>query len=386
MRILHTADWHLGKTLEGRSRHREQEQFISELYDIVVDEQIDVILIAGDVYDTVNPPAVSEQLFYDSLSKLADYGKRKIVVISGNHDNPERLIAASPIAERHGITLVGTPTFHPIQLFIENTGEELYIGALPYPSESRLRALLTEAQEEEALQVAYEQRVQSILTKLCSSFTPSSVNVVMSHLFVAGGSESDSERPIQVGGAYTISPALFPSSAQYVALGHLHRPQNMYHQNTPVRYAGSPLAYSFSEAGQAKSVTIIDAKPGQAVDVKEVYLQSGKPLVRWKATSMQELYSWLDKKRDANSWVDIEVDVTDVISMESIQHIRRAHDGIIHIRPQFQLDQQAREHTHTQNLAIDEQFVRFYERQTGGAKPDEELIDLFFELVTDDEE
>src|SRR5690625_4022642 len=101
MRILHTADWHLGKTLEGRRRHAEQEQFVDELVETVHDAKIDVILIAGDVYDTVNPPAASEQLFYDALSRLSDFGKRHVVVISGNHDSPERLSAVAPLAKHH---------------------------------------------------------------------------------------------------------------------------------------------------------------------------------------------------------------------------------------------------------------------------------------------
>src|SRR5690606_27494149 len=125
MRILHTADWHFGKTLEGRSRHAEQEQFVDELCEIAQSENIDVILIAGDVYDTVNPPAASEQLFYDSLARLADYGKRKVIVISGNHDNPERLAAATPIAIKHGITLIGTPIMQAVTAYVEKTGEIL---------------------------------------------------------------------------------------------------------------------------------------------------------------------------------------------------------------------------------------------------------------------
>ncbi len=109
MRILHTSDWHLGRTLEGRSRLEEQVMFIDELCGIVEAEAVDLVLIAGDVFDTVNPPAAAEELFYDALNRLADGGKRGIVVIAGNHDNPERLCAASPLAERNGIILYGLP-------------------------------------------------------------------------------------------------------------------------------------------------------------------------------------------------------------------------------------------------------------------------------------
>lgn len=386
MRILHTADWHLGKTLEGRSRHAEQEQFLDELYEIVYSENIEVILIAGDIYDTVNPPAASEQLFYDALSRLADFGKRQVVVISGNHDSPERLAAASPIAVKHGITLIGTPVMQAVKLSIPQTGELLQVAALPYPSEARIKELFTKSQDEHVLQQAYEERVRYLFNQLSTNFSTNSVNVVMSHLFVAGGRETDSERPIQVGGAYTVSSAVFPSSAQYVALGHLHRPQAMSHPKTSIRYSGSPLAYSFSEAGQAKSVTIIDVKAGEKAETKEVFLKSGKPLVAWHATSIAEMFTWLEEGRDKHCWVDVEIEVDDVISMEDIQRIRKAHDGIVHIRPIFrsgeaEIDSSA----YATNLPIDQLFTKFYERQTGGATPDEELIRIFYELVDDNE-
>lgn len=109
MRILHTGDWHLGKNLEGVSRLKEQEAFLQDFVRIVEEQNIDLIIIAGDIYDTSNPPAAAEKLFYDTLKKLSKNGERITLVIAGNHDNPERLIAAGPLAMEHGIIMVGTP-------------------------------------------------------------------------------------------------------------------------------------------------------------------------------------------------------------------------------------------------------------------------------------
>lgn len=137
MRILHTADWHLGKTLEGRSRLEEQAEFLDELNQIVKDEHIDVVVMAGDAFDTVNPPARAEQLFYESLSALSDKGKRQVVVISGNHDNPDRLSAASPLTNEQGIHLIGYPTNDLIHVDVPSASERLSIPSTRLPVRSK---------------------------------------------------------------------------------------------------------------------------------------------------------------------------------------------------------------------------------------------------------
>lgn len=388
MRIIHTADWHLGKTLEGRSRLEEQADFLDELCRIVEEERIDLVLIAGDVFDTVNPPAQAEQLFYESLARLADNGRRQVVVIAGNHDHPERLTASSPLAREQGIILLGLPTTEVQTLMVPSCGQVVCIGALPYPSEARLNELLADSLEEESLQQAYDLRIRSIFHTMAEKFSAGSVNILMSHLFVAGGLETDSERPISLGGAYTVSPASFPETADYVALGHLHRPQNVQQAKPLTRYAGSPLAYSFSEAGQAKSVTKLELEPGQKARLEEIHLASGKPLVRWKATAgLPQVYHWLEEGRDREAWVDLELHIQDALSIEEIQRLRKSHPGFIHIRPVFAgVDEEEGEREARSNLALDELFRRFYQRQTGGAEPEAELVQLFLELVEEGEE
>lgn len=388
MRILHTADWHLGRSLEGRSRLEEQAQFLDELVKIVEEEKIDVVLMAGDAFDTVNPPAAAESLFYESISRLSNGGKRPISIIAGNHDNPDRLSAASPLAHGQGIQLLGLPTMDVQTIYVPSTNETLKLAALPYPSESRLAEVLSESHEELMLRDKYDQRIQGIFEQMSKAFTPETINIAMSHIYVTGGSGTDSERPIEVGGAYTVAATSLPEAAQYVALGHLHRPQMVSRAKTMARYSGSPLAYSFSEAGYAKSVTILDAKPGQQVEMSEVFLSSGRPLVRWKAKEgLSQVYSWLDEGKDANAWIDLEIHVTNALSIEEIHRLRKYHSGLIHIRPVFEeLEKDKLERTVSTNTPIDELFARFYEKQTGGAKPEPELTRLFLELITEDED
>jgi exonuclease SbcD len=385
MRILHTADWHLGRNLEGRSRQEEQEAFMDELVAIVRDQQIDLVLMAGDAYDSVNPPAAAEKLFYDGLARLADGGKRQVIAIAGNHDNPERLAASAPLALRQGITLVGLPTPQLQRIDVTRTGERAMLFALPYPSESRLRELLADEPDEASLRGAYSQRIAQLAARQAAEFTPQTVNLIMSHLYVLGGAESESERPIQVGGAYTVdTSALCCANTQYVALGHLHRPQQL-KASSHIRYSGSPLAYSFSEAGQAKSVAVLDMAPGSEPLLTEVLLGCGKPLVKWKAAEgLAQVHRWLDEGKDARAWIDLDLHITDSLSMEQIQSLRKQHSGIITIRPVYPAsaaEMEAGETSRREQLPIDEMFRRFYTRQTGGAEAAPELVQLFMELL-----
>lgn len=385
MRILHTADWHLGRSLEGRSRLAEQAEFLDELVRIVEEEKVDMILMAGDAFDTVNPPAAAEQLFYDALSRLSDNGKRPIVVIAGNHDNPDRLSAASPLASNHSIQLIGYPMAEVIKIDVPRAQQQMTLAALAYPSEARLEQVLSESHDEVLLRNKYDERIRELFSIMSKQFRPDTINMAMSHIHVAGGSSSDSERPIEVGGAYTVAATSMPEAAQYVALGHLHRPQNIKRASTLTRYSGSPLAYSFSEIGYAKSVTILDAEPNQPVKMREIPLSSGKPLVKWKATEgINQVYKWLDEGRDTSAWIDLEIHLTNTLSIEEIHRLRKWHPGFIHIRPIFIGEQEVIE-ARQANLPIDQIFTQFYEKQTGGAKPEADLVQLFLELVHQEE-
>lgn len=397
MRILHTADWHLGKTLEGTSRQAEQEAFVEELCSIVDREQIDAVLIAGDVFDTFNPPARAEELFYYALERLSNQGRRAVVAIAGNHDNPERLCAANPLAIRQGIVLLGLPNEQVafskgygdgvqvvdakptyVALKIPGWSYPLEIGALPYPSEARLNQVLAQVLDENSLQQAYAKRIEEIWGYLDTQFSEDGACVVMSHLFMDGSAETGSERPIQVGGAYTVGRTA-PSMAQYMALGHLHRAQNL-REDVPIRYSGSPIAYSFSEKHQTKSVTLVDIKPKQPVYWEEIRLTAGKPLVRWEAHGLGQVIDWCEQQRDINAWVEVEVHTEETISAKIQQQIRKLHPGVLTIRPVY-LRAGDKPAANRLELPLDQLFIDFYTQKTGGSKPRPEVVKLFLELV-----
>ncbi|EHQ87401.1 metallophosphoesterase family protein [Desulfosporosinus youngiae] len=408
MRILHTSDWHLGRTLEGRSRIEEQVKFINELCRIVEDEAVDLVLIAGDVFDTVNPPAIAEELFYDALNRLSAGGTRAVAAIAGNHDNPERLCASSPLAVRNGITLYGlpreiltpSPTFLAqsnqrrvtrvaagqgwAELHIPSCPDPAIVAMLPYPSESRLNEVLTESLDEEILRAEYSKRVQQLFSSFGQHFRPDAVNLGMSHLFVRGGLESESERPIQLGSAPTVEAEAMPIGAQYVALGHLHRAQAVKGTAVPTRYSGSPLAYSFSETGYAKSVILVEAFPGQEVTTREIFLSAGYPLVKWQAKEgLGQVQQWIDEGRDFNAWIDLEVFVTNALQPQDIHNLRQRRERLINIRPVFPETEKLAAEARSK-LPIDELFRKFYQERMGGAEPEQELVSLFLSLIDSD--
>ncbi|MBB6449126.1 exonuclease SbcD [Geomicrobium halophilum] len=390
MRILHTADWHLGRTLEGRDRMPEHEAFIDELVEIVDEYDIDAVLIAGDIFDSTNPPANAERLYYESMSRLSDQGNRPIVAIAGNHDQPERLSAALPLVQDQQIHLIGLPQTTSVKVPITRVNTHLHVAALPYPSESRLKESFSGTDvfsgDDHAYQAEYDARIAHLFQQLSDGFTDDNVNMAMSHVFMAGGAASDSERPIEVGGAYTVRPSSIPENAAYTALGHLHRPQWVKQTKTPARYAGSPLAFSFNETGVTKSVTIIEAHPGEEANITEVPLSSGKNLTRWKAIDgLSQVYQWLEKGRGTDEWIELSIHSERTLKPNEIQAIRRAHPGIVTIRTILP-HEEFKEVETRRDLPVEELFRQFYEKKTGGATPDPELTKLLLELLEEEKE
>ena len=405
MRILHTSDWHLGKSLEQVSRIEEQREFIDCLCKTVEEQKIDLVLVAGDIYDTYNPSAAAEELFYDAINRLNEKGKRAIVVIAGNHDNPERLCAASPLAYKNGIILLGYPGSDPgeyqigevdikiadsgagwLELCVPGCEHHAVLITMPYPSEARLEEVLSREADEGVLQRAYSEKIGSIFSALGAKFRDDTVNLIVAHLFLLGGSTSDSERTLQVGGAMTVNPGIMPEKTHFAALGHLHRPQEIRNAVCPVFYAGSPLAYSFSETEYSKAVYIVDAMPGEKAVVTPVYLDCGKPLRKWVADEgIGQAIKWCEEGRDPNAWIDLEIVTDRVFTGEEQKSLRSLHPGIINIRLRLKTEEveilspQSRE-----GRKIDDLFSDYYKYRMGTDMP-EELMKAFIEVLNDED-
>jgi len=287
MRFLHTADWHVGKTLKGRSRLAEQEQVLREIVTIARAHEVDAVLVAGDLYDTAAPTADAQKLVNRTLLGLAQDGV-EVVAIAGNHDHAATIDAYRGFAKAAGITLVGTVRTAGngglVEFTARSTGERATLAVLPFLSTRyavRAAELLagTPAQHTSA----YDQQLRDILGKLTAGFRDDAVNLVMAHLTVLDGRMGGGERAAQSIFEYAVPAGIFPVDAHYVALGHLHRRQTVA-ASCPVHYSGAPLAVDFGEQENTPVVCVVDAAPGTPAAVTDVPIQAGRRLRTLRGT------------------------------------------------------------------------------------------------------
>ena len=398
MRFIHTSDWHIGKNLEGHSRLEEQEKFCDDFVKIVENNNIDMVIIAGDVYDTSNPPAGAETLFYKTICRLADDGNRCVLVIAGNHDNPERLSAVSPLAKEQGIIILGYPLSSTTEskykgfeiteagrgyLKLKIGGEKATIITLPYPSEKRLNDAIRNVDDENELQKNYSNKVGDIFRKLEENFEEDSINIAVSHLFVSGGDPSDSERQIQLGGSLVVDKHDLPQKAQYTALGHLHKPQKA-SERLNVYYSGSPLQYSVKERIYAKGANIVEIHANETPVVEQVYFNNYKPIEVFKCDGIEEALKVCEENKDRDIWSYFEIKTDEVISQENIKKMKEYLKDIIEIKPIIT------SHYEEENIDLKEKsmaqlfndFYKFKEK----CEPRGELMDLFLNIVSEEGE
>ncbi|WOT04053.1 exonuclease SbcCD subunit D [Shewanella youngdeokensis] len=258
MKFIHTSDWHIGRQLHNHSLLEDQRHVLLQIIDIAKEQDVDAVIIAGDIYDRSVPPANAVALLDEVLNTLVNELNITVIMIAGNHDGHERLGFGSRQMQDSGLHIIGplTRELNPITLKGKQ-GSAVFYG-LPYADPATVRHVF------DCEASTHEEAMQTLLEQVNQHDAESLPKVVISHCFLDGGTESDSERPISIGGADKISPSLF-ASYHYTALGHLHGPQQK--GGEQVRYSGSPLKYSFSEQHQKKSVTLVEFDCSGKVDV-----------------------------------------------------------------------------------------------------------------------
>ncbi|MFG1800441.1 exonuclease SbcCD subunit D [Micromonospora carbonacea] len=290
MKILHTSDWHVGKVLKGQSRAEEHKQVLAGVIEVARAERPDLVIVAGDLYDTAAPTPEATRLVTRALTALRRTGA-DVVAIGGNHDNGQALDALRPWAEAAGITLRGGVRDSPDEHVIDGTtagGERWRVAALPFLSQRyAVRAVeMYELTAAEATQT-YADHLGRVLGRLTEGFAePDRVHLVTAHLTVVGAATGGGERDAHTVLGYAVPATVFPGTAHYVALGHLHRSQRV-PGPCPIRYSGSPLAVDFGEQENVPSVTVVEVTATSAARIREVPVPAAVPLRTVRGTLAQ---------------------------------------------------------------------------------------------------
>ena len=281
-----TADWHVGRTLRNRSRADEHRAVLAEIAGIARAEEVDLVIVAGDLFDSTSPAAESEQIVYGALLDLTASGA-EVIVIAGNHDHPRRLQAVTPILNRVQVRVaaaISRPDQGGVVKLTTRGGEAASIALVPFISKREaVRANELMALEAAGQVQKYMELCERIVAALCRDLDSASVNIAVGHLAVLGGTMGGGERLAHTVFDYYVPSQIFPATLHYVALGHLHAPQRI-GAGCPMWYSGSPLQLDFGETTVTNSVLLVDARAGTPAEVTQVPLKSGRRLRTLKGT------------------------------------------------------------------------------------------------------
>ncbi|HET9139865.1 exonuclease SbcCD subunit D [Actinophytocola sp.] len=287
MKILHTADWHVGKVLKNQARLDEQRAVLADLVRIADAEDVDAVIVAGDLFETATPNPQAQALVMRTLLALRSSG-RQVVVLAGNHDN-QRLVdeVYRPVLGELGLHVVGSPKRPESGGTVTITapsGETARIAVLPFVSTRfAVRAAEVVLHESHEHGLDYARQVKAMVGMLSSAFTSDTVNIVTTHATLLGGRRGGGEREVQTLLGYELPATIFPASAHYVALGHLHRYQEI-DGPCPIAYSGSPLALDFGEEANEPVALVVTASPDRRATVRPVPVRGGRPLRTLRGT------------------------------------------------------------------------------------------------------
>ncbi len=313
MKILHTADWHIGKILHKHSLKTEIESFFGWLLTIIETEKIDLLIVSGDIFDLANPSSKDRASYYRVLSQLTKLNVQ-IIITGGNHDSINLLNAPQDLLSHLSIHVIGGAKENLedelIEIYNTQGKLELVVAAVPYLRDKDLRNINTDKKYHDRTEAVREgiKGHYFALAEICSKKYTDIPIIAMGHLYAKGSITSDSEREIQIGNAAAVESNIFSPIFDYVALGHIHRPQ-VIGKNEYIRYSGSPIPLSFSEKEDIKSVVIIDIKEKQKVEIKIKTIPKQRELKKFVG-SLQEVQTYLEAYNPdfaLTSFVEIEI-------------------------------------------------------------------------------
>lgn len=367
MKFLHISDLHIGKRLNGVPLLHDQISVLDQIADIAIREAVDAVLIAGDVYQKSSPQSGAMAAFSDFLSKLVSRGI-KVFIISGNHDSEQHISYFSSLVRSSGVWVSEEFDGRLQTVELDDEFGELTVSLLPYIKPANVKKFFPDRQTD-----SYQDAVSAVLENSETVF--SKRNVLLCHQFVTGAELSDSEE-FSVGGLENISAALF-DGFDYVAMGHIHKPQSIGRKT--LRYAGSMMKYSFSEAKHKKSVTFVELREKGDVDVREIKLTAPHD-VREISGSLEEL---LDMPYSEDY---VRASLTDeLIAPDAAVTLSTVFPNLMELRVCNSKSGETLEYTAAESIrgkTVEELFRDFYRMQNNSAEPDEAHIALLREILS----
>lgn len=383
MRFLHTGDWHVGKTIRGRSRIDEFDKALGQVVAIARDYSVDCVLVAGDLHDQRAVTADADRLIFETFIHLYEAGI-PVVVIPGNHDSANRLAAFAPLLERvdtHAVARMRHPSKGgAVKIGSRDGSETANVASLPFVSPRRFLDGTSEFEDLSIGYVNFDEGMGHLFEHFEQAFKPTEVNVVLGHLFVAGAQPSGTEREVTIGADYAVTAARLPATASYVALGHIHKAQKVKGAAADTRYCGSLLQLDFGERGQDKSVSVVDVAPGKPPKVTDVPISAGRKLADVDAT-FDDLEALAGSSGDSYLRVNLSLDAP----VPGIaDRVRELLPNALDIRIVLPESEEERQQISLRTLDPKSQFISYYSAHHG-ADPVDELLEAFdrvYEEVT----
>ncbi|MCY3724956.1 MAG: exonuclease subunit SbcD [Candidatus Poribacteria bacterium] len=383
MRILHTADWHIGQRLHERSRLDEHEKFLDWLLETIQKRKVELLLVSGDIFDTSLPSADATNLYYRFLYRLFNETGAYTVITAGNHDSARHLEAPREFLKMGRIHVVGLTDEADDCVFpFPPDNPRVMVAAVPYLSETELPYVSYETEIEKSER--YRERLKSFYTDCVSCMPAELPKILMGHLFVQGGKVTDSERNIQIGGATAIHASDFPDGVNYVALGHLHRPQTIKDTDYPIRYSGSPIPLRFNEVGYRKKVYLLELSgDGTLIQDAEIEIPVFKELCTVEGNEVSVLSEAITGEWDGKYiQVKLKLDTPKVGISDDIRQAFSERGGDV-----LSVELELPEATQGPVISVEEMerpekiFAQFHKTKFEGELPDETLAQTFSELL-----
>ncbi len=402
MKLLHTSDWHLGHRLHEQSQQMEQELFLEWITNVITEREIDILLISGDIFDVSVPSTQSQRMYYNFLINLRNTSCKHVLITAGNHDAPGNIDAPKALLHALSIDVVGRASEDLSQEVFKYDvdGESVIIAAVPYLRDQDIRRAVS-GEDFEQITERYRtalMRHYTAAADYCESINESKYpQIAMGHLFAIGGKTSDSEQSIYVGSLGDIAADDFPKSFDYIALGHLHRPQ-IVAKNDKIRYSGSPNILSFSELNYDKKIIELEITNNEISDIKDIIIPKFRNIIKITGDlerCKSELKLISNTKQKLLPWIEVVIDneANNTIGFAEIQqYVNELNSGeellkVLKVslknardtRGVEQINQQAKE---VKDLSPVEIFKEKCKEQEFNLDENEDILDAFNEIVS----